>query len=64
MDYVWRTGGRVKRRVMHIQRYTAIGKATWWSLCNRGPFNRGINAPFSLGRPICKDCLRKLEAQP
>jgi len=60
MRYIWRTGD--KRRVMHIEAYDRFGRETWTSLCGRSPrggFDRSINAPFALGRPVCKLCERQ-----
>lgn len=60
MRYVWNPPPkRDKRRVMHIATFDQFGNMTGFSFCGRGPFRRSINAPFSLGRRICKDCERK-----
>jgi len=49
---------------MHIQRHTATGAMTMQAFCgSRLPFNRSINAPWGLGRPVCKNCRRKLAAE-
>ena len=62
MRYIWHTGDKRGRRVMHIERFTVLGEQTWTSVCGRSPlggFNRSINAPFSLGRPVCRLCRRR-----
>lgn len=46
-------------RVMHIERHDALGNGTMEPLCHvRLAFNRTINAPWGLGRPVCKRCRR------
>lgn len=58
MRFVFRTPG-ANRRVMHIERHTVTGAETFQPLCDTpGPFNRTINAPWGLGRPVCKRCER------
>jgi len=60
--YVFATPG-AERRVMHIQRHTETGLPLYSPLCStRLRFNRSINAPFGLGRPVCRHCLRVLES--
>ena len=61
MRYIWQSGDLRNRRVMHIEMHDVFGDETMKSLCGRGPhggFNRSINAPFSLGRPVCEFCRR------
>ena len=59
MRYIYEAGKR--RRVMHIQRHTATGEMTNEAICGiKHNFNRSINAPFGLGRKICKKCEKKL----
>ena len=55
MRYVWEAGQT--RRVMHIECFTSAGEGTMAALC-RIPlhFDRSINAPFALGRKVCKRC--------
>lgn len=63
MRYIWRTGDRRHERVMHIEAIDRLGNDTMTSLCGRSPhggFDRSINAPFALGRPICRLCWRKV----
>lgn len=61
MQYIYESGK--DRRVMHIQRHNVSGVGLWEALCGSPiKFNRTINAPFALGRTICKDCLREFEA--
>ena len=36
------------------------GEMTDRTFCGRRGFNRSINAPWGLGRPRCKNCLRSL----
>jgi hypothetical protein len=55
--YIFEAGA--PRRVMHIERHDQLGRETWAALCGIDlPFNRTINAPWGLGRRICKNCLR------
>jgi hypothetical protein len=57
MRYIWEAGK--KRRVMHVMRFTPSGEMTMQAMCGaKHRFNRSINAPFGLGRRICKKCLR------
>lgn len=64
MRYIWQApGGRGSRgtRVMHIEAFDCLGNSTMTSLCGRSPrggFDRSINAPFALGRPVCRLCER------
>lgn len=55
--FVWNPT-RDKRRVMHAAAFGPGGTMTGFSWCGRGPFRRSINAPFALGRRICKDCMK------
>ena len=51
------------RRVMHIAAHDNLGNMTGHPLCGTRlgrPFNRSINAPWGLGRPVCKHCKRKI----
>ena len=51
--------GDKPRRVMHLVRYDRFGFIVG-AICNiKLNFNRSINAPFALGRKICKNCLGK-----
>ena len=63
MRYIWESG--VKRRVMHIGQYDRLGNFRLQAICGRSKvaFNRSINAPFKLGKPVCKRCLASLEDQ-
>jgi len=57
MRFLFRSGKGAKRRVMHIQSFLRDGTPTFDPMCSTpGPFNRSINAPFGLGRPVCKKC--------
>lgn len=59
MRYIWES--KKPRRVMHVMRYTSSGDMTNQAMCGiRHNFDRSINAPFGLGRRICKKCLRLL----
>jgi len=63
MRYLFRAG--VKRRVMHITGlHPVTGEPTMHPLCGRdtGDYDRTINAPFALGRPVCKLCRRRAAA--
>lgn len=58
MRYIWVAG--VRRRVMHIERFTATGQQTMTALCGKVlRFDRSINAPFALGKRVCKRCTSK-----
>ena len=61
MRFLFRVPG-AERRVMHIMRFTETGEKTFEALCGASGFNRSINAPWGLGRPRCKRCLRKVRA--
>lgn len=56
MRYIYAT--RSGQRVMHIARHDALGEMLWEPLCGRAAlrFDRSINAPWSLGRGVCRDC--------
>ena len=59
MIYIWRAQERTDKIVFHIQRHNHLGHGLNAAICNaRMKFNRSINAPFTLGRPVCKNCLR------
>ena len=58
MRYLFRVPGAT-RRVMHIARFDEVGQMLNESLCCRSGFNRSINAPWGLGRPVCKVCKRR-----
>lgn len=45
---------------MHIARFDMVGNILDETLCNRRGFNRSINAPWGLGRPVCKQCKQRL----
>ncbi len=60
MRYLYESGKG--RRVMHIMKFDKLGNAIFESLCNiKLNFNRSINAPFGLGRKICKNCRKEIE---
>lgn len=60
MRYVFEAGR--PRRVMHIQRHLITGQPLFDAICRIGlPFNRTINAPFALGRRVCRRCIKLLE---
>lgn len=58
MRYLFRAPG-AERRVMHIAVFSPTGVMTGTALCGRDGFNRSINAPWGLGRPRCKVCVRR-----
>lgn len=60
MRYIYATPG-AEHRVMHIARHDALGEMLWEPLCGWSVprFNRSINAPFGLGRPVCRNCKRE-----
>jgi len=46
---------------MHIEKYNQVGNPLMVALCEIGHrFNRSINAPFGLGRRVCKNCDKEL----
>lgn len=56
MRYIWE-GGESRRRVMHIQRHNCLGHPLMEALCGIDKrFNKSINAPFALGKKVCKRC--------
>lgn len=56
MRFLWETGK--DRRVMHIQRHLPDGTGVMEALCGiQHQFDRTINAPFGLGRKVCKRCI-------
>lgn len=56
MKYIWQSDH--PRIRMHIQRHDLAGLGLISALCGVDmKFNRSINAPFALGRPVCKHCL-------
>ncbi len=57
MRYLFESGKQ--RRVMHIQKFTIVGKGLFEFLCGIDlNFNRTINV--SLGRKTCKNCQKEL----
>ncbi len=58
MRYIWELGKN--HRVMHISKFTSTGEMLFQSLCGIDhKFNRSINAPWALGRKVCKKCERR-----
>ena len=57
MRYIWKPSKRSDAR-MHIQRWEPAGRGLNASLCGivYEVGYRTINAPFALGRRICKHC--------
>jgi hypothetical protein len=61
MRYLFVAGER-RYNAMHIERFTVLGDGTMEAMCEIAkPFNRSINAPFALGKRICKKCARAAE---
>lgn len=68
MRYIWRAPGHTRAgreggHVMHIAAFDRTGELTMRSLCGREPcggFDRTINAPFALGRRVCRECQKRL----
>ena len=57
MNYIWSTHSEARKERVHIQKHLPAGEPIWAALCGiKLPFNRSINAPFALGRKICKHC--------
>lgn len=62
MRYIWEAGKN--KRVMHIMKFTSTGIGLNEAIFGiEQNFNRSINAPFSLGRKICNNCLKKVSPQ-
>ena len=62
MRYLYRRGAGVNRRVMHIEKFTDTGQQTGEALCGIDfVFDTSINAPFGLGRPICRNCRKPVD---
>ena len=72
MRYAFEAGK--DRRVMHIARTNRLGQMLYWSdggvatigACEKRlglRLDRTINAPWGLGRPICRVCLRAAEKE-
>jgi len=58
MRYIWESGK--KRSVMHIAKYTKTGEMLFEAVCGiKQEFNRSINAPFTFGKRVCKNCLKE-----
>ena len=62
MQYVWASKRSKKNRV-HIQAFGRAGqplqssRGPFAAICGIDlPFDRSINAPFSLGRKVCRVC--------
>ena len=57
MRYIYESNK--SERVMHIQRFNLDGSALMKAICRINlKFNRTINAPFALGRKVCKRCIK------
>lgn len=55
MRYIWEAGK--DKMVMHIMKFSPAGEMSFKALCGvQRNFNRSINAPFALGRKVCKRC--------
>ena len=62
MTYIWVAGKNQQR--MHIQQYRRDGTPLSAALCGiKHPFDRSINAPWSLGKGVCKHCLSLAQAE-
>ncbi len=59
MTFIWRAQRHTDKIIMHIQLHYRLGQPLNAAICGvHMEFNRSINAPFTLGRPICRNCLR------
>ena len=59
MIYIWRTQERRDKIVFHVQKHNHLGHGLNAAICGTPmKFNRSIHAPFTLGRPVCKNCPR------
>ena len=63
MRYVWAKGTPAAKKRVHIQAFDRSGEpvisdaGNLVAICRQPlPFNRSINAPFALGRKVCKHC--------
>jgi len=62
MTYIWVVGKSQQR--MHIQQYNRAGIPLSAALCGiKHPFDRSINAPWSLGKGVCKLCSSLAQAE-
>lgn len=60
MKYIYERG-KLNRK-MHIQKVTTSGEMLMKAICDIDlNFNSTINAPFTLGRGVCKKCKRKAQ---
>lgn len=59
MIYIWKSQKQRDKIKMHIQAHNAIGDFNGALCGTKLAFSRSINAPFALGRPVCKHCLTK-----
>lgn len=57
MRYIWKSGRR--SRIMHVGTHDPItGKILMKAICGINKiFDRSINAPFTLGNKVCRNCL-------
>lgn len=60
MRYIYERGLKHKRK-MHIAIYDKVGNIKFEAVCGiKHNFNTSINAPYSLGCGVCKNCQKKL----
>jgi len=60
MHYIW-TRGQASMEI-HIQNHDAVGEGLMESLCGiKKGLNATINAPYTLGRKVCKKCEQRME---
>ena len=59
MTYIWRAQERRDKIVFHVLKHNHLGHGLNAAICGtRMKFNRSIDPPFGLRRPVCKNCLR------
>ncbi len=57
--FIWRAHKFASRIVLHIEAHDRMGRGLNAAVCGaRMEFNRSINTPFNLNRPVCRNCLR------
>jgi len=67
MRYIWESDQPEAEKVMHILAYTMTGQPArrngyMLPLCGAvKEFDRSINAPYKLNRPVCEKCRAALQ---
>ena len=65
MNYIWASQSPSRRERVHIQAFKKSGeelrspRGGFVAMCEIDlHFDRSINAPFTLGRKVCKNCIK------